>query len=184
MGNLENMIQDVPELSDDSDWFSLTCTYDCHLHPPCVRCARFEMPRWYQLWLSDLPSHSPSSPLLTNSILASHSLLQASSTIKAWCFSHFLCSFWASSRAVPRAISIFSSCSSSSLAKGDKNSHHQEATAWTSPSPPFLPTGCTWWESHTHRNGRRVPVFSPPTTTPTSQPIQKKALQQQQQQQQ
>lgn len=79
----------------------------------------------------------PWSPLLTCSILASHSLLRASSAIKAWCFSHFLCSFWASSRAVSRAISIFSStrCPNHS-ARGDKNSHHQEPKARASPSFP------------------------------------------------
>lgn len=79
---------------------------------------------------------SPWSPSLTCSILASHSLLRASSAIKAWCFSHFLCSFWASSRAVSRAISIFSSTSCPNhSARGDKNSHHQEPNA--SPSFPL-----------------------------------------------
>lgn len=151
---------------------------------PCVRCAGCEMPRWYQLCLSDLPSHSPSSPLLTNSILASHSLLQASSTIKAWCFSHFLCSFWASSRAVPRAISIFSSCSSSSLAKGDKNSHHQEPTAWTSPSPPFCPQDVLDVRAtRTEMVEGYLCSHHPPQLPPVSL-FRKKALEQQQQQQQ
>lgn len=135
--NLENTIQDVPKLIDDSYWFLLICTLSDHLHSGCTMCwlwhpnpDSYALPIWP-------PVPLPPSPLLTNSILASHSLLQASSTIKAWCFSHFLCSFWASSRAVPRAISIFSSSSSSSSAKGDKNSYHKEPTARMSPFPPF-----------------------------------------------
>lgn len=45
---------------------------------------------------------------LTFSILSSHSLFWANSAMKAWCFSHFLWSFWVSSRLLSLAISIFS----------------------------------------------------------------------------
>lgn len=112
---------------------------------------------------------------LTCSILASHSLLRASSAIKAWCFSHFLCSFWASSRAVSRAISIFSStrCPNHS-ARGDKNSHHQEPNARASPSFPLSHrTSClSRRKSHPLCSaGAWVPVLSPPTPTPTRHPF-------------
>lgn len=145
-----------------------------------VRCADFDiLTLTHMLFLSDLPSHSPPSPLLTNSILASHSLLQASSTIKAWCFSHFLCSFWASSRAVPRAISIFSSCSSSSSAKGDKNSYHKEPTARMSPFPPFCPQdGLDGRATRTELVDWYLYSHHPPQLPPVNQ-FRKKALQQQ-----
>lgn len=122
------------------------------------------------------PSHMPWSPPLTCSILASHSLLRASSAIKAWCFSHFLCSFWASSRAVSRAISIFSStrCPNHS-ARGDKNSHHQEPNARASPSSPLSHrTSCLPPLRKSHplcSAGAWVPVLSPPTPTPTRHPF-------------
>ena len=134
------------------DYISPTFTYSISLppHPPSSLFLGHVLSlAWYlppQLTCSaylSSPSLPPSiampwSPPLTCSILASHSLLRASSAIKAWCFSHFLCSFWASSRAVSRAISIFSStrCPNHS-AKGDKNSHHQEPNTWASPSSPL-----------------------------------------------
>lgn len=117
----------------------------------------------------------PWSPPLTCSILASHSLLRASSAIKAWCFSHFLCSFWASSRAVSRAISIFSStrCPNHS-ARGDKNSHHQEPNARASPSSPLSHRTSCLPRRKSHplcSAGAWVPVLSPPTPTPTRHPF-------------
>lgn len=79
---------------------------------------------WFKFaWMLDSPCCYPASPYLhffkyqlswlTCSILASHSLLRASSAMKAWCFIHFLCSFWASSRAPSRAVSILSASGSS-----------------------------------------------------------------------
>lgn len=119
------------------------------------------------------PSLAPSPPL-TCSILASHSLLRASSAIKAWCLSHFLCSFWASSRAVSRAISIFSStrCPNHS-ARGDKNSHHQEPNAWASPAFPqdVLPASSTQEPPALLCRGLWVPVLSPPSPTLTRHPF-------------
>lgn len=147
-------------------------THHQHIFESCVSSPYHQL----CLFVPMQPSPTPWSPPLTCSILASHSLLRASSAIKAWCFSHFLCSFWASSRAVSRAISIFSStrCPNHS-ARGDKNSHHQEPNARASPSSPLSHrTSCLppLRKSHSLCSaGAWVPVLSPPTSTPTRHPL-------------
>lgn len=64
--NLENMIQDVPKLIDDSYWFLLICTLYDHLHSVCTMCwlwhpnpDSYALPIWAPVPLPPLHLYSP-----------------------------------------------------------------------------------------------------------------------------
>lgn len=67
---------------------------------------------------------------LTFSILSSHSLFWANSAMKAWCFSHFLWSFWVSSRLLSLAISIFSHTQSPSWGEEARRGDREKGQYW------------------------------------------------------